>query len=354
MKRRMIAQWTALAVLVSALTASCGGQTQKPAGDTGNTTQNAAASSNYATGDNGTVYEFKLGHTGAPNHHYQEVLVQFAEDVKTKTDGHVLITVFPSDQLGNPSESTEGVMLGTHDMVLTSDMVLSNWVPEMGILNLPFLFRDNDHLKAVLKSDVTQKLSDRVEPSGAHLLAFWDNGFRHITNSKRPIETPQDLAGLKIRVPEGKVYLDTFNALGALPTVISFGELYSALQLNTVEGQENPVAHIITQKFYEVQKYVSKTYHIHSCSPLLINRAKFDQLPSEYQTILTESAVSFGLKHIDRVAELEAGQWQECAEKGMTISEPELKPFEEQVQSVYDQAREQFGNEIIDEILALK
>lgn len=354
MKRRMIAQWTALAVLASALTASCGGPAAKPAADTVNTMQNTTSDTASAAVDSGQVYEFKLGHTGAPNHHYQEVLLQFADDVKAKTDGHVLITVFPSDQLGNPSESTEGVMLGTHDMVLTSDMVLSNWVPEMGILNLPFLFRDNDHLKAVLKSDVTQKLSDRVEPSGAHLLAFWDNGFRHITNSKRPVNTPEDLKGLKIRVPEGNVYLDTFNALGALPTVISFGELYSALQLNTVDGQENPVAHIITQKFYEVQTHVSKTYHIHSCSPLLINRAKFDQLPPEYQTILTESAVSFGLKHIDRVAELEAGQWQECTERGMTISEPDLKPFEEQVKPVYDRAREQFGNEIIDEILAMK
>lgn len=302
----------------------------------------------------GEVFELKLGHTGAPNHHYQEILTKFAEDVKEKTDGKLLISVFPSDQLGNQMESTEGTMLGTHDMVLSSDMVLSNWIPEAGILNLPFLFEDNDHIKKFLDSDAYDKFYDLIESSGAISLAFWDNGFRHITNSKQPINNVEDLKGLKIRVPEGEVYLNTFNALGATPTVISFGELYSALQLGTVDGQENPVAHIVTQKFYEVQKYVSKTGHIHSLSPLLINKNKFEKLPTEYQEVLVDSAKRHAIMHIDRVEELEAEQWKEVESNNMLINEVDKESFIKAVESVYEEARGKFGSELIDSILELK
>ncbi|HHW30244.1 MAG TPA: TRAP transporter substrate-binding protein [Clostridiaceae bacterium] len=327
--------------------AACGGKS----GSTSNTTP---TSSGDNAASSGKVYEFKLGHTGAPNHHYQYMLEKFAEDVKTKTNGQIIISVFPSDQLGNQMESTEGTMLGTHDMVLTSDMVLSNWVPEMGILNLPFLFKDNTHLRKVLDGEIGQKFADLITPTGAFCLAFWDNGFRHITNSKRPINSPEDVKGLKIRVPEGEVYLDTFTALGAIPTVISFGELYSALQLNTVDGQENPPAHIITQKFYEVQKYVARTGHIHSCSPLLINKKKFDALPSDLQKILVDSAKEYAIKHTQYVEELEAEQWKEIEANGMEITDPDKAPFEEAVQPVIEKARKKFGSELIDAILELK
>ena len=128
---------------------------------------------------------------------------------------------------------------------------------------------------------------------------------RHITNNKRPIKTPEDLKGLKIRVPEGEVFVDTFKALGAGPTVISFGELYSALQLGTVDGQENPPAHILTQKFYEVQKYVSRTGHIHLSSPLIMNKALLDGMPEAYQKAIIETAKELGPVHTQMVEDLE-------------------------------------------------
>lgn len=335
--RRVLSLFVA-SVLVLSLVACGGKQTE----------------SKSAAKDAGQTYELNLGHTGAPNHHYQYMLTKFAEDVKVKSGGRLEVKVFPSDQLGNQMESTEGTMLGTQDMVLNSDMVLSNWVKEMGILNLPFLFKDNAHLRKVLDGEIGKKLADLVTPTGAVCLAFWDNGFRHITNSKRPINSPKDVAGLKIRVPEGEVYLDTFTALGAIPTVISFGELYSALQLNTVDGQENPPAHIITQKFYEVQKYVARTGHIHSCSPLLINKAKFDALPADLQKILSDSAKEYAIKHTAYVEELEAQQWKEVEANGMKITDPDKAPFEAAVKPVYEKARAKYGSEIIDAILALK
>lgn len=294
----------------------------------------------------------KMGHTGAPNHHYQHIAEQYAEEVLKATNGAVKIEVFPSDQLGNQMEATEGVMFGTHDMVLTSDMVLSNWVPEFGILNLPFLFKDNVHMRKVLDGEIGQKFAALVEPTGATLVGWWDNGFRHVTNSKVEIKTPADLAGLKIRVPEGEIYLDTFQALGALPTVISFGELYSALQLKTVDGQENPPAHIITQKFYEVQKYVSRTNHIHSCSPLLINTGKLMAIPEEYRQIFIDISMKYGAIHTNYVAELEIGQWKEVAEHGMLITDVDPAPFVEAVKPVYEKAKARFGAELINAIIS--
>jgi len=300
------------------------------------------------------VYELKLGHCGAPTHHYQTILTEFVEDVKEKTNGGLIISVFPSDQLGNQMESTQGVMIGTQDMVLNSDMVLSNWIPEFGILNLPYLFKDNAHMREVLDGPIGDEFSALVVPQGAINLAFFDNGFRDITNSKKPINTPEDLEGMKIRVPEGSIYLQTFKALGALPTVISFGELYSALQLKTVDGQENPPAHVITQKFYEVQKYIAKTNHIHSCSPLLINKKKFDALPEEYQQILVSSAKEYAVKHTALIEDLEAEQWKEIEANGMEITSPDPAPFAAKMTEVYAKAKEQFGAKLIDEILATK
>ena len=349
MKIRRIVSLLIAGVMALSVTACGGSSAPAPAASA------PAESAPAAAAAEGKTYNFKCGHTGAPDHHYQYILTKFAEDVKEKSGGRITIDVFPSDQLGNQMEATEGVMLGTHDMILTSDMVLSNWIPEFGILNLPFIFQDNDHLRAVLDGEIGEKLSAMVEPKGAINLGYFDNGFRHITTKDKEINTPEDVKGLKIRVPEGKVYVDTFEALGAQPTVISFGELYSALQLGTVDGQENPPAHIVTQKFYEVQKYVARTGHIHSCSPLLINKAKFDELPEDLQQIMYDCAKEWGKEHTRYVAELEESQWAELEnEHGMIITDPDKAPFEEAEQPVIEAAREQFGPEIIDAIIALK
>lgn len=280
--------------------------------------------------------ELRLGHTGAPTHHYQTISEEFAKELKEKTNGELNVVVYPSDQLGNQLESTEGVMIGTHDMVLSSDTVLSNWFPDMAVLNLPFLINSGDEYLKVVNSDVGKHLESQVEAQGAVIIGWWENGIRHVTNSKKPIENPEDLKGLKIRVPEGEIYVDTFKALGAGPTVLSFGELYSALQLKTVDGQENPVAHIVTQNFNEVQKYASKTAHIHMGSPLLINKSLLERIPEDQRAILLEVASSFGQKHVKLVEELEAKQWQDLEKKGMLINEVDPAPFRMKVQSVYD------------------
>lgn len=298
--------------------------------------------------NNDKVYIYKLGHTGAPTHHYHQISEMYAEEVGKRSNGQIKITVHPSDQLGNQMESIEGTMVGTQDMILTSDMALSNWVPEVGIFNLPYIFRDDEHTRIVFDGPIGEEFSKLVEPTGAIVLGWWDGGLRHVTNSKRVIKTPADLEGLKIRVPEGAVYLETFKAMGATPTVISFSELYSALQLKTVDAQENPPAHILSQKFYEVQPYCSRIAHIRSSSPLLVNKEKFESMPLELQSIMIEAAKEMGAKHNEIVAELEIGQWEELKNYGVAIYDPDKTPFIEAVQPVYDLFKEKLGSDLID------
>lgn len=299
------------------------------------------------------TYNLKLGHTGAPSHHYQTICLEFAKRVKEGTNGAVDITVFPSDQLGRMMESAEGVMLGTHDMVVSADMALSNWVPDFGILTLPFLFENLDETRIILDGPLGEKIGKKLEDEGAVVISFLGNGLRHITNNKRPIVVPDDLKGLKIRVPDGgEVGIETFKILGAGPTVISFGELYSALQLGTVDGQENPPAHILAQRFYEVQKYASLSGHQQSCSPLIMNKNLLESLPKEHREVIIRVGKEIGPLHNEMLAALEEEQWKELAANGMIINEVDTAPFREQVKPIIDIYRKKLDAQLIDEIIA--
>ena len=290
----------------------------------------------------------KLGHTGAPDHPYQKASEMFAEIVSTKTEGMLEIQIFPSDQLGKQKELVEGAQLGTVDMVLTSDVLLSGFEPKMGALNLPFLFKDYDHVVNALNGEAGQELSDALLQKNLKVIGWWENGFRHITNSKNVIESPEDLKGLKIRTPSGTVFVDTFNMIGASATPMSFGELYSALQLNTVDGQENPTTHVLTQKFYEVQDYLSLTYHIHVAEPLLMSKAVYDELPAEYQQILLEAGEEVSHWSYKTTKESEAAEIEEIKATGMTVTNPDVDAFREATKVVYDKYEEQFGKEFIE------
>ncbi len=295
-------------------------------------------------------YNLKFGHTGAPNHHYQTIATKFADRVKELTNGEVLIEVFPSDQLGKQLEITEGVMIGTHDLCQTSDTILSNWIPDLGIGNLPFIFNDNSDYRKVFDGPLGDKFAKLVEPFGAVVIGWWENGMRHVSNNKREIKSPADMKGLNIRVPEGEVFVDTFKALGSNPTVVAFGELYSALQLKTVDGQENPPAHIVTQKFYEVQKYVTRTGHIHMSSPILMNKALLEKMPKKYQEAILQAGKEMGPIHTKMVEDLEKEQWDDIASKGMKITDVDKAPFREAVKPVIDKYKGRLNGKLIEEV----
>ena len=287
--------------------------------------------------------KLKLGHAGALNHHYHTGSLMFKKLVAEKSNGNIEIVVFPANQLGKQRQLVEGAQLGTVDLVLTSDVLLSSFEKTLGALNLPYLFRDISHVNKVLDGEIGQYLSDKLSNKGLVVLGYWENGFRHVSNSKRPINIPEDLKGLKIRTPGGFVFVDTFNSYGASATPMSFGELYSALQLGTVDGQENPVAHVLTQKFYEVQKYLSLTSHIHVSEPLVMSKSIFESLTEKQQKILQEAAIEVAVWMREEVQSVEAAQLKEL-EGTIEVNIADRAAFERASEVVYQMHNDKFGD----------
>lgn len=232
----------------------------------------------------------KLGHIAEPENPYGQGADHFAQLVKERTKGEVIIQVYPSSQLGNQRDLVEGLTFGTVDMTLTGTAVLGNFIPEVAVFDLPFIFRDIPHAYKALDT-VGMELCKKGENRGMITLAIWENGVRHMTNNKRPIKTPADMKGLKMRVMEQPVYIEMMKALGASPTPMAMSELYTALQKGVIDGQENPLAHIATKRFYEVQKYISLTGHTYASEPVLISAMSWKKLTPEQQNIVRQAAL---------------------------------------------------------------
>ena len=299
-------------------------------------------------------YVLKLGHVAEPAKPYAQAGVKFAELVYEKTNGEVEIQVFPSSQLGNQRDLVEGLIFGTVDMTLTSTAVLANFLPKMAIFDLPFIFRDIPHTYKALDT-VGMEMGKDLEAKGMKLLAFFENGIRHLTNNKRPVKAPEDMKGLKIRVMEQPVYIEMMKALGANPTPMAFGELYTALQQGVVDGQENPVSHIWTKRFFEVQKYISLTGHTYSAEPLLISMITWNKLSAEYQEAIMQSAVETLDWHRSQCVELDKEFWKNVIETGKSeIIEVDKEPFREATAGVWKMFEDQVGKENIEKIVNIK
>ncbi len=232
---------------------------------------------------------FKLGHIAEPENPYGMGADYFAKLVKERSNGQIEVQVFPSSQLGNQRDLVEGLTFGTVDITLTGTAVLGNFIPEVAVFDLPFIFRDIPHAYKALDT-VGMELCKKGEKRGMITLAFWENGVRHMTNSKRPIRTPEDMKGLKIRVMEQPVYIEMMKALGASPTPMAMSELYTALQKGVVDGQENPFSHIATKRFDEVQKFISLTGHTYASEPILISTMAWAKLNKEQQDLVRKAA----------------------------------------------------------------
>ena len=231
----------------------------------------------------------KLGHIAEPDNPYGQGADYFAKLVKERTNGEVEIQVFPSSQLGNQRDLVEGLVLGTVDMTLTGTAVMGNFVPEVAVFDLPFIFRDIPHAYKALDT-VGMELCKLGEKKGMITLAIWENGVRHMTNNRNAIRKPEDMKGLKIRVMEQPVYIKMMEVLGASPTPMAMSELYTALQKGVVDGQENPLAHIASKRFDEVQKYISLTGHTYAPEVVLISTIAWKKLTPEQQDIVLKAA----------------------------------------------------------------
>lgn len=296
----------------------------------------------------------KLGHAVAPEHPYHLGAVKFSERVAQRTKNKVMIDVYPSTQLGNERDMVEGLQLGTIDLVVTSTGPLGGFVPKMFVVDLPFLFKDREHAYKVLDGQIGKDLLEAFSAKGIKGLAFWENGFRQITNNTRPIEKPEDLKGIKIRTMENKVHLASFKAFGASPTPMAWSEVYTALQQKTIDAQENPIAIIYHQKIYEVQKYLALTGHFYSPTPLLMSLKVFNNLPKDIQKIMADTAIECATYERNLLRDSEAKQIADLKARGIQVTTPDKGPFQKVAASVYREFEAQFGKEMVDKIIAIK
>jgi tripartite ATP-independent transporter DctP family solute receptor len=226
-----------------------------------------------------------LGHGAAPGNPRSVAAEAFAKLVGEKTEGRVTVNIAGSEQLGNDAAMLTSLRMGALDITANSQGAASGLVPEVATLGLPFLFADSAAAFRVLDGPIGAELGEKFVAVGMTPLGWWDNGIRHITNSKRPINTPADLQGLTIRTPADPMTIDIFQTLGASTEQIAFSELYVALQQGVVDGQENPLANIASSKLYEVNKYISLTGHKWECNPLLMSQIALGRLGADLEPV---------------------------------------------------------------------
>lgn len=292
----------------------------------------------------------RVGHTLTDDSHYGVGLAKFAELVKQKSNGTLEIQVFGNAKLGSERDLIEGVSMGTIEMTLSSTGPLPSFSSKFMVFDLPFIVQDREKLYKILDGATGEEMLKSLQAKGIKGLVFWENGFRHITNSKRPIEKPQDLQGLKIRLMENPVHMDTFKTLGANPLPMPFGELFTALQQKTVDGQENPLIIIKTSKFYEVQKYLAVSGHFYSPAVLLINDQLFAGLTPEQQKALTDAAKEARDYERKFIQEQETKMIDELKKAGMTVTYPDKALFQKATEPVYKNFEEKIGKDLINAI----
>ena len=232
----------------------------------------------------------KFAHAGSLTHPYSVGLNLLTPILEKKSGGAVKLQVFCCAQLGSERELAEGVRLGTINMTsVAAEGALPAWVPELQAFGLPFIIRDREHIYKVLDGPVGKELESKLNAQGLVVLGWWELGFRNMTSKDKPIRTPDDLKGLKMRVQEAKVWLGMMRALGAIPTPIPFGELYNALQQGVVDGQENPIVTVTSMKFYEVQKQIGLTEHTYTALPVLASKKWWDTLKPSQRDVIAAS-----------------------------------------------------------------
>src|SRR5580698_7362783 len=243
----------------------------------------------------------------------------FADEIAKRTQGRYRIEQYPNSALGGELEMLKAVQLGTVDLAFITGAPLPNLMPDIGVFNIPFLFRDVAHAHAVLDGPIGQSYLAKLREKGLVALAWGENGMRHITNSKHEIRSAEDLKGLKLRLPQSDVMLAGFKALGADVNPLAFPQLYGALQSGQFDGQENPIATIQSSKFYQVQKYLTLTCHVYDQAILFMSKDDFGDLPEEDKRSFTEAARLAGEASRQFAAAAEAKGVTELAQAGMQV-----------------------------------
>lgn len=297
----------------------------------------------------------KIGYGTPATSHFGVGTSTFCDEIAQRTQNRYKCLQFPANALGGEREMTEAVQLGTLDMANVSTGPVGNFVPEVKIVDIPFLFRDYEHARSVLDGPIGQDILSKFPARGLIALAWTENGFRHMTNSKRPIVNSSDAAGLKLRTMENKVHMDGYKTFGIQPTPMPFTELFTALQQGTVDGQENPIPVILSSKFSQVQKYLSLTGHVYSPALLLISPRVWDRLSANDKIIFKEAAQKAAVAQRKKVNDDENNGIAQLEKEGMQVTrQVNAASFRQAISPAYAAYAREFGAESIRKIQEFK
>lgn len=316
-----------------------------------------AAAATFASGLSGAVsaapgdfadmdpVSLRLAHVVNEQDGFHVAAERFRDLVAERTGGKIEVEIFPNATLGDERTLLEGMQIGSIDMGVITNGPVSNFLPEMAVFELPFLFPSNEAAYEVLDGEVGQELLDRLENVNLKGLAYAERGFRNLTNSVRPVSSPEDMDGMRIRVMENPVYIDTFRELGANAIPMAWTEALTAMQQDTIDGQENPVGVVHSFKLDETQDYMTMTRHSYAPALFVMGMPAWNKVPEEAHEVLIQSAQDAAEYERQFNADMEAQLLDELRERGMEIdTDPDLDAFKQQIAPVYDQYGEQFGD----------
>ncbi len=298
-----------------------------------------------------TTTVLRIGHVEAEDRSTHRALLLFQEELESKTDGRITVEIYPNSELGDDEELCEAVAMGVIEMALPSTSTLTAYEEKIGILDMPYLFEDEEAAFAALDKELGEQISEWISGNGFLSMGYTWNGPRCTTNNVRPIYTPEDLSGLKMRVMSSPVFIRMYEVLGANPTPMSFSEIFTGLQQNVVDGQENPPTLIYASGFYQVQKYLTIDNHVQNFLAILTNEDWYNSLSAEDQEILQDCCAN--LVATQREMELEDNQEiiQKLEDEGMEVNyltEEQYQAFVEAIQPMYEEYMEVWGSEIFE------
>ena len=297
----------------------------------------------------------RMGHVAFPGSLLAVVNDEYAKRVNEALKGRYEVKVFHSSQLGSDEEMLKGIKVGVLEMFQPST-IMSTVDPKFGVFEMPYLFKDRDHVKRVVEDPkIKEILFDPLPEKGLRLLGVWENGFRVITNNVRPVVKPEDLKGIKLRVPSGVWRVKMFRAYGANPTPLAYSEVFAALQAGVMDGQENPFPQIWGGKFHEVQKYLSLSDHVYSPSYALVSERFWKSLPADVQQVMAKTAAEVGDFARKEGARMDR-EILEKMQKSLKVNEVDKDAFVKASKPVYDDFAKEVkgGKELVDRILALR
>ena len=295
--------------------------------------------------------QLRLGHSQSETSAFQTGAQALAVDFERRTNGRYKVLIFPAGALGGERELIASAQNGSLDLVLTSTGPVGHFVPDTLLTDIPFLFRDSEHARKVLDGPIGQDLLTRFPAQGLVALAWGENGFRHLTNNKRPVSKPEDLRGLKIRTMENPVHITAFKVLGAQAAPMSFTDLYTALRVGTIDGQENPLPTILSSGFGPLQRYLSLTGHVYSPALFIAAPASFSRLSESDRRALVEAARVGATAMRKRVTEVEAQALEALKQEGVIVeSEIDKARFQAALAPAYTDYAKRFGNQTLERI----